>query len=198
MFVALLTVAACYLIGAVPFPIIVSRLVKGIDIREHGSGNMGAMNIARVLGKQWFPVVFGLDFAKGALAALVGRMLLPDQLGVDPVVAAAIGAFAAVVGHCYPVYVGFKGGLGLAASAGALFVISPWLMLVVAVSILPLWALTRDMYVGVALAAVGAPGLTWLFFRDGQVVLAVAVWALVVVIVHVPDVRAWYARLRQS
>lgn len=67
MLTALLVMLACYLIGSIPFPVLVSRYAMGIDLRQHGSGNMGAMNAARVLGKKWFPVVFGLDFAKLSL-----------------------------------------------------------------------------------------------------------------------------------
>lgn len=187
-----LMVALCYLLGAIPFPVIVSRLVRGIDIREHGSGNMGAMNSARVLGFKWFPVVFGLDFAKGYGAAWLAMQFIPGFMPMDAVLAAAIGGCVAVIGHCFPVYVGFKGGVGLAASAGALAFISPWLLVATAVAILVFWGLTRNMYVGVALASLAAPVLGWYILHDLNVVLAVTAWAAVVFGVHFKDVRTWW------
>jgi acyl phosphate:glycerol-3-phosphate acyltransferase len=190
---AVAVVAICYLIGSIPFPLIVSQLVKGIDLRQHGSGNMGATNAARVLGKQWFAVVFGLDFIKGAAATLLAQQLLPGHIDVAPVVAASVGAFFAVLGHCFPVFVGFKGGVGLAASAGALVIINSWLLVAVGTTILVLWKLSRNMYVGTAAAAAIAPAWAWLLWQRLDVLLAVSVWAALVVFVHMKDVRAWWA-----
>lgn len=188
----------CYLIGAVPFPVIVSRWVRGIDLREHGSGNMGAANAGRVLGKRWFAVVFLLDFLKGSGAAYIGRAFLPDVVAVDSLLAAAIGAAIAVLGHCFPIYVGFKGGLGLAASAGALVIISPWLLAAVAASILIFWALTRNMYVGVAIAVALGPLYAHLLMQRADVTLTVALWAALIVALHLPDVRAWWRARRAA
>jgi acyl phosphate:glycerol-3-phosphate acyltransferase len=190
----------CYLIGAIPFPLLVSRWVRGIDLRQHGTGNMGATNAARVLGAKWFPIVFGLDFAKGAVATALARLLLPQLAGLhDPVLAATLGAICAVVGHCFPVYVGFQGGVGLAASAGALAVISPWLLLTALAGIGLFWLLSRNMYVGTAASALLAPAYGWaLGFREGPQVAAVGVWALVVFGVHFKDVRTWWLGLRKA
>lgn len=194
----LAVVVVCYLIGSIPFPILVSRWVMGIDLRQHGSGNMGATNAARVLGKKWFPVVFGLDFLKGAVATYVAMRLLPGLTDVAPAVAASVGAFFAVAGHCFPVYVGFKGGVGLAASAGALVVINFWLLAAVGLCILALWRLTRNMYVGTAAAAATAPLWTWLLWQRTDMVLAVFCWAALVVAVHMKDVRAWWDSRRAA
>ncbi|MDF2630869.1 MAG: acyl-phosphate glycerol 3-phosphate acyltransferase [Symbiobacteriaceae bacterium] len=186
----------CYLIGAIPFPVIVSRYAKGIDLRQHGSGNMGAANAGRVLGKRWFVAVFLLDFVKGAAAAYVARQLLPAYVGVDALLAAAIGAALAVVGHCFPIYVGFKGGLGLAASAGALAIISPWLIVTVGGSILIFWTLSRNMYVGTAAAVALGPVYAHLLMGRWDVTVTVGLWAALIVILHMKDVRAWWAQRR--
>lgn len=198
MLLAIVLVVLCYLIGAVPFPVLVSRYAMGIDLRQHGSGNMGAMNAARVLGKRWFPAVFGLDFAKGALAAYLAMRVLPLLVPMDTTLAAAIGACAAVIGHCFPVYVGFKGGVGLAASAGALVIISPWLLVAVGLSILLLWLLSRNMYAGTAFAALLTPLYAWLLLHKAGATAAVTVWALVVFAVHFKDVRRWWAERRAA
>lgn len=190
---ALAVIAGCYLVGSIPFPIFVSRWVAGIDLRQHGTGNMGATNAARLLGKKWFPVVFGLDFAKGAAATYIARAFLPGLLGIDPILAATIGAIAAVAGHCFPLFAGFKGGVGLAASAGALALISPWLLLVTVIGILLFWGITRDMYVGTATAALLAPLSGWLVgLRSPTVVGAIALWGLLVFAVHLKDVKSWF------
>lgn len=192
MLTALLVMLACYLIGSIPFPVLVSRYAMGIDLRQHGSGNMGAMNAARVLGKKWFPVVFGLDFAKGAAATYLAAYLLPHYLGIDPTLGAALGGTLVVFGHCFPVFAGFKGGVGLAATAGALAMISLWLLLVSCAGILLFWALTRNMYVGVAVTALLYPGLAWAVGLNASAVVGVmAIWGLVVFGVHFKDVRGW-------
>ena len=164
----------------------------GIDLRQHGSGNMGAMNAARVLGKRWFPLVFGLDFAKGAAATCLAGYLLPQYLGIDYALGAAIGGTLVVIGHCFPVFAGFKGGVGLAATAGALAMISVWLLAAGCAGILLFWALTRNMYVGVAITSLLYPGLVWgVGLRAPAVVGVMAVWGLVVFGVHFKDVQGW-------
>jgi len=187
------TLVVCYLIGSVPFPVIVSRSVLGIDLRQHGSGNMGAANAGRVLGKKWFVVVFLLDFIKGAAATYLARAFLPSFTAADALLAAAIGAAVAVLGHCFPIYVGFKGGLGLAASAGALVIIHFGLLAAVGLSILALWALLRNMYVGTALAVALGPLYAHLLLHRVDVTLTVGLWAALIFVLHWGEIRAWWA-----
>ena len=188
----------CYLIGSIPFAVVVSRRARGIDLREHGSGNMGAMNAARVLGRRWFPVVFGLDFVKGALATYLGHTLIASWAGIDPVLGAAIGGLSAVVGHCFPIFVGFKGGVGLATTAGALALVS-WPLMMTASAVIGLfWALARSMYVGVAVASVIYPVLGWYWLQSGAITLVLAMWGLVVFYLHLGDVRDWLAARKKA
>lgn len=198
----LLLLLAAYLIGSIPFPVIVSRLVMGIDLRQHGTGNMGATNAARVLGKKWFPVVFGLDFAKGALATYLVMRFLPGESLMSASVAAALGGFLVVAGHCFPVFAGFKGGVGLAATAGALVVLSPYMLLSSGAVILIVWALTKNMYVGVAAAALAYPFLGWAILKEPgnaaapATVAALAAWGLMVFLLHWGDLTRWWAGRR--
>jgi glycerol-3-phosphate acyltransferase PlsY len=111
-------IAAAYLLGAVPFGLLISRRVKGVDLRTIGSGNIGATNAIRAMGRGWGYAVFALDFLKGALPVL----LAPPTFGASrpgletlQVVAGA----AATLGHCYPVYLRFQGGKGVATGCGA-------------------------------------------------------------------------------
>lgn len=181
---AVIAAAAAYLIGSIPFPVIVSRWVGGVDLREHGSGNMGAMNAAAVLGRRWFPLVFGLDLAKGAGAAYLAMSVLPGGMGVRPLTAAALGGFLAALGHCFPVLAGFRGGLGLAASAGALLVASPVLIALVGAAILLFWGLSRNLYLGVAGGAAAAPLLGWWVLPEEEALLPLAAWALLIAAVN--------------
>ncbi|MBI4879851.1 MAG: glycerol-3-phosphate 1-O-acyltransferase PlsY [Planctomycetes bacterium] len=118
-FVAALCVS--YLVGSIPCGYLAAR-AKGVDLRAVGSGNLGATNVGRALGKGWGVAVFTLDFLKGLLPVVLGGLLLVDG-GLVPwsrdAVAVALGA-AAVAGHVFPVWLGFRGGKGVATSAGFL------------------------------------------------------------------------------
>ena len=111
---ALLVVAA-YLFGAVPFGFLMAR-AKGVDIREKGSGNIGATNVGRVIGRKFGIGCFVLDVLKGFLPALAAKMLHQGEAGVPPAV--ALAGLAAILGHVWPVYLRFKGGKGVATSCG--------------------------------------------------------------------------------
>lgn len=119
---------AAYLLGAIPFGFIVARS-RGVDIRTVGSKNIGATNVFRSVGKPWGILTFILDLAKGfAGAALVPwlatRFFGPDGASVAPQLK-LLGGIAAVIGHTWPVFLGFKGGKGVATSAGMLLAVAP-------------------------------------------------------------------------
>lgn len=111
-----LIVAFSYLIGSVPWGFIFAR-AKGIDIRQKGSGNIGAANATRVMGRKWGYAVFFCDFLKGFLSVKLGQ-LIAGFFQVDPVLAGVFAATASVIGHDFPVWLGFKGGKGIATLAG--------------------------------------------------------------------------------
>ena len=115
----ILLLLVCYLIGSIPTAFLVGRAFKGVDIRRVGDGNMGARNTTRTLGV-WLGVIVGsVDFLKG-----VGAMLLVQHFNSPPVFEILAGAMT-VLGHDFPILVGFRGGQGLAASLGILSVIMP-------------------------------------------------------------------------
>jgi acyl-phosphate glycerol 3-phosphate acyltransferase len=112
-----------YLIGGVPFGYLVARW-RGVDILSQGSGNIGATNVGRVLGRRLGIVVFCLDFAKGAVPVAIALRLAP-VLGVTPVVLAVTAGLAAFLGHVFPIYLRFRGGKGVATGAGVVSVLLP-------------------------------------------------------------------------
>jgi len=110
---------AAYLLGAIPFGLIIARLQRGIDIRDHGSGNIGTSNVLRTLGRRAALLTLGGDLMKGYVSVLLGRLFeVPEPW----LVAAGV---AAIIGHNWPAYVGFRGGKGVATSFGAALALMP-------------------------------------------------------------------------
>src|SRR5215470_2999379 len=147
-----------YLLGSIPFGYLIVKLRSGADIRQTGSGGTGATNVSRKAGKAAGVVTLALDALKGAAAVLVARWLTGDA-GTSWVVAAA--AVLAVVGHCFPVWLGFKAGKGVATGLGVFLAIVPWAVLAaLLVFIVIVWR-TRFVSLGSILAAALIPLWTW-------------------------------------
>lgn len=167
-----------YLIGALPFGILVGRLAGGVDLREHGSGRIGATNALRTVGLAGAVVTFLLDLVKGAVAVLlVGWMYLAGPPGSPPWVAAAVG-IAAVAGHIRSVFIGFRGGRGVATSIGTMLVTAPWTVaIVVPLGALVIWR-SRFVSLGSLTGTVLAPVVTSALVLLGQATWAAAALAL--------------------
>ena len=147
----LLPVAA-YFYGAVPYGFLMAKLIRGVDIRNVGSGNIGATNAARVLGWKFFPVVFLLDFSKGFLPTLGAALLVGEGSAHYPHPLSTAAGAAAILGHVFPIYLGFKGGKAVAAGSGALLVLAPWALLVA----FGVWVVVLAIWRYVALASICA------------------------------------------
>jgi acyl phosphate:glycerol-3-phosphate acyltransferase len=117
-----------YVIGSIPSGYLVARS-KGIDIRQHGSSNIGAANVARVMGKGWGYLVGFCDFLKGFLAVKLGSLIAAHFL-LSSVLGSVIAAVACILGHNYTIWLGFKGGKGIATSGGAVLALLPPLVFV--------------------------------------------------------------------
>ncbi len=154
----LLAAVVGYLLGALPFGLIIGRLTRGIDLREYGSHRTGATNALRTLGAPAAAAVFLLDVGKGVAAVLIARLLF----GEDPLVewAAAVAGFAAIVGHNWSVFIRFTGGRGVATSAGALGAMSPWTILALVPIVIGLIWRTRYVSVGSIAGGLLAPLIT--------------------------------------
>lgn len=150
MTAALGWLALSYLIGAFPTSFLAARLFRGIDLREHGSRNLGATNVYRILGWKYAIPVGLIDILKGALPVwLVG----PREPAI--VLFPLLCGLAAVLGHVFSIFVGFKGGKGVATAAGVVLALAPWGLLAVTV----VWALLVRMTGYVSLASVAAAAL---------------------------------------
>lgn len=160
-----------YLIGALPFGLLIGRIAGGVDLREHGSGRIGATNALRTVGPAGAAATVVLDLGKGALAVLLVGWLYQAGPPWSPWVGAAAG-IAAIAGHIRSPFIGFRGGRGVATFAGAMLVTTPWTVAVV----LPVFALVvwRSRYVslGSVVGALLAPLVTAALVPAGQ-----ATWA---------------------
>ncbi len=146
-----------YVVGSIPAGYLLGR-ARGIDIRQHGSGNIGATNVYRVMGRPWGLSIFAFDFLKGFLPLYLIRLYALPPADAWPVSALLVTcAFTAILGHNYTPWLGFKGGKGVATSAGVLGALMP-LVLAIALS---LWVVavlvTRYVSVASLLAAVVLP-----------------------------------------
>ena len=139
-----------YLIGSIPCSFIVSKLVGKIDIREHGSGNSGATNVFRTLGKKAGAMAFAGDFLKGVLATLVGLNFFS---GNETLFCSGM----AIIGHCYPIWTKFKGGKGVATSGGMIFTITPPVGLILLIIQFGTLFVTRIMSIASIVAAISYP-----------------------------------------
>jgi glycerol-3-phosphate acyltransferase PlsY len=156
--------AIAYFIGALPFGLIVGKL-KGTDIRDHGSKNIGASNAGRVLGQKFFWIVFGLDFLKSLLPMVVASVIVQTQMEPSQrtqltyLLWISVG-LTAVLGHVFPVYLKFRGGKGVATSAGVILGLWPYFTAAgfgaVIIFVTVLW-LSRYISLSSIAAAVGFP-----------------------------------------
>jgi acyl phosphate:glycerol-3-phosphate acyltransferase len=177
-------VVVAYLLGSISFAVLLVRVKTGTDIRAEGSGNAGATNVLRAHGKKLALLVALADVAKGAGAVLLMRLVT-----ADPVWTAAAGV-AAVLGHVFPVFYGFRGGKGVATAVGAFLVLAPLALLCCLAVFILVVALTRYVSLGSVIAMVLLPPVAGLLFRAPRsVVVAASVTALVVVLKHLGNLK---------
>ncbi|HSB68122.1 MAG TPA: glycerol-3-phosphate 1-O-acyltransferase PlsY [Candidatus Methylomirabilis sp.] len=164
-----------YLLGSVPFGLLIARLQAGVDLRRVGSGNIGATNVLRAVGKGAAALTLLGDIGKGALAVGIGRML-----GVSATLLALI-ALSAVVGHLLPVFLGFRGGKGVATALGVVLAAMPvvgGLLVLIWVTVAAIW---RFSSLAALAAAAALPVLAWVL--DGRPVMVALGWALLFLVV---------------
>jgi glycerol-3-phosphate acyltransferase PlsY len=181
-----LVVAAAYLIGSIPFALLLARRLAAVDLREVGSGNLGAANLLRVSGTRAGLLAAALDAAKGAAGVAIAARVEGGTL------APALAACAAVVGHVYPVWLRFRGGKGVATACGAFAVLAPAAMVPAAgMFVAGVWA-SRYISVGSVLGAVSLAPFAYALDSPAAVVAAAAGVAALIVFRHRSNLtRVW-------
>lgn len=174
----ILIVVIAYLLGSISVAVLLTRDALGSDVRKQGSGNAGATNVARVFGLKAGVITLLGDMAKAALAGLAG-VLIGGETGLS------VACLACLIGHCWPVYFGFKGGKGIAV-AGCISLLLDWRFFLVLAAFFALMAvLSRRVSFASCASAVVYPLLYWLFNRGMSIQLAVCVIiAVIALILH--------------
>jgi len=156
----ILTALGAYLLGSIPTGFLVAK-AKGIDIRSVGSGNIGATNAMRVLGKPAGIFVLLMDAAKGFAAVWLASLMLKDNSIADLQTLRVVAGIGAVLGHNYTCWLKFKGGKGIATTAGVYLALAPWALLVALVVFILAILLTKYVSVGSIAGAIALPVTVW-------------------------------------
>ena len=183
----LILIPAAYLLGALPFGLIVGWAARGVDVRDYGSGKTGMTNVLRIAGARAAALVFVLDLAKGAGAVMLARML-SDSGG-----AAAFAGLAVLAGHNWPIFGGFRGGRGTASGLGGLFALSPISGAIAVVVGIPLVIGTRYVSLGSVVGATAGAVALVVISATGHAPLAFvwfgAIGGSLVVVRHHDNIR---------
>ena len=159
----ILLLAAAYLLGSIPFGLILAKLLAGSDIRKAGSGNIGATNVARVAGTAAGILTLALDAAKGAAAVWLAASFT-DQSST----AMTLAAVAALIGHCFPAWLKFKGGKGVATALGVFLVLAPMAALGALLVFIVVSVTWRYVSLGSVAAAAAMPLLMYFLWAPGH------------------------------
>jgi glycerol-3-phosphate acyltransferase PlsY len=194
---SLLIAAAAYLLGSVPTGYLIIRLFRHQDIRQAGSGNIGATNVLRSGGKVLGAATFLLDMLKGCsavwLGAFLGGLLAPTAA---PLNMEALAALVAVLGHVLPVWLRFRGGKGVATGFGVFLVAAPWAALAAISVFFVVLALSRYVSLASILGSASFPVLAWFFTHGARPPFFIAVEiavALIIIVKHHQNIRRLFA-----
>lgn len=186
-FKACLVIIPAYLLGSISFGIIVSKLIKKIDIRDYGSGNIGFTNVLRVVGKGPAALVLLGDALKGSMGVLLGYYLGGASYGY-----AVIGGIMAMLGHTYPLYFKFKGGKGVATGLGVIITLAPDVTLIALLIFLITVFISRYVSLGSLLAAISVPICMYLLNKAVPIFLFGTFGALFVIYNHQANIVRLY------
>jgi glycerol-3-phosphate acyltransferase PlsY len=187
---AILTMVVSYLLGSIPFGFLLVRIFRGADIRQSGSGNIGATNVARTSPALGI-VTLVLDGLKGLCAVLIARYWIASTSSTPPVVLAGVAALFAVVGHIFPVWLKFRGGKGVATGLGGFVLLAPKAILVMLGLFIALVLVFRYISLGSIIAVALFPLLAWLLdgYSGSPVLAFMAMVSVLVIAKHKENIR---------
>jgi acyl phosphate:glycerol-3-phosphate acyltransferase len=167
-----------YLLGSVSFAWILAKKIAGVDLRTVGSGNLGATNAGRLLGRKWAIVIYLLDFSKGFVPVIVLRRAFGDPSGPATVPVSIVAGLAAFLGHCLPIWHGFRGGKGVATASGVITALTPRAAALVFLIFGLAVALSRRISVGSVAGAAALPLVHFLLRENSATNELAASWTL--------------------
>jgi glycerol-3-phosphate acyltransferase PlsY len=185
----IIAIIAAYLVGSFPTGYVVTRLAIGKDIRQLGSGNVGANNVFGQVGPAAGITVGVVDVSKGAAAVAIAHIVMDIPL-FEPGLYVVLAGLAAVLGHIWPIYLRFVGGNGLAVTIGTLIILMPMELGIFCALLLLLWAITRNLILSVYISMVSVPISAWLLLKDWLYTGYGIILILVLVLAFVPTAKA--------
>jgi glycerol-3-phosphate acyltransferase PlsY len=185
---ALILILLAYLVGSIPFGLILSKLFAKTDIRKVGSGNIGATNVMRVLGKKLGVLTLMFDILKGAIFVILAEVVTHSEIW------ASLAGLAAFLGHLYPIYLKFRGGKGVATSVGIFLFLAPYALLVDIVIFLLVVYQTRYVSLGSIIAAALLPVILLVFSYSYVYVILAVIMGGFIILRHRDNIQ----RLRQG
>ena len=183
MIIGIISVIIAYILGSIPFAFIFTYLINGIDIRQLGTGNAGAMNTVREVGLLPGIAVLLLDMVKGSLAVFIAQWL-----GIS-LIFVFIDGFAAVAGHNWPLFLKFKGGRGTATTLGVLLALTPLEFGISFLVILAIFFFTRSSGLAVGIGLVLLPLFMWAFGRELSLLLYSLALSIFLALRNIPTIR---------
>jgi glycerol-3-phosphate acyltransferase PlsY len=182
---------AGYLIGSIPFAYLLARRHRGIDLRVAGSGNVGASNLLRTTTKKIGVSAMALDVGKGLASVLVARQIDPGATGP------AVAGIAAVLGHIYPVWLGFRGGKGVATTCGVFSILAPQATAIATLLFLALVWWTRYISLGSVAGSIILAPLAYITGAGEMTVIAAVIVAAIIVHRHRSNLRRVFAGIER-
>ena len=186
--ILILCIAGCYLVGSIPIAYLLVKAVRKIDIRTVGSGNSGATNAGRLLGGWGFGLVLALDALKGFIPIELLYIFCERYFHSGHHIAVLLGAAALIVGHAFPIYLGFKGGKGVAPSLGVFTALAPYSILVALGIFITVTVLSRMISAGSILAAAAMAITTTIFqlylLEQPWIELVVFTWVACIFVIY--------------
>lgn len=170
-----------YLLGSIPFGLLISQ-AKGIDIREHGSKNIGATNVGRIVGKREGFLTLLLDFLKSFVPVVLCNYFLIDRHGLE--LLGLIAGFFALFGHCFPIYLGFKGGKGVATGAGVILGLCPLTLAVALPIFIAVVKISGYVSLGSMITAAIAPVIAYFICQDAMKATVIGMIGLIIIFRH--------------
>jgi len=178
----IIILVGAYFLGSIPFGLLIAKL-KGIDIRQHGSGNIGATNVYRTLGPTLGVLVFCLDLGKGTLITYVAAQITTNHWLII-----LTGALA-IIGHTFPIFLKFKGGKGAATALGVLLAIAPDICLGAALAAFIIIYITRYVSVGSISTAILTSLAFYLLHRPLPYTITITIITILIIVKHLPNIK---------
>lgn len=195
----LIIIVAAYLLGSVPFGVMIAS-AHGMDLRSIGSGNIGATNVARALGRKWAYICFTLDVLKGLIPMLIAKSLV-NEINLTTLSLWLAAGCAAVIGHVFPIYLRFKGGKGVATSVGVVLGLYPyytlpgfiaflvWLIFLLIWRYVSLASIAASLTFPIALIATISLNANWNFTQLWPIIIVALAMPLLVILRHVENIK---------